>query len=80
MGDMVNFAFATTIVIGGHAEAVVTETGMNTRVGRIANMIINDESPETPIQKKLGEVGKNLGIICLGICFLIFIIGIFKKI
>ena len=52
MGDMVNFAFATTIVIGGHAEAVVTETGMNTRVGRIANMIINDESPETPIQKK----------------------------
>lgn len=80
MGDMVNFAFATTIVIGGHAEAVVTETGMNTRVGRIANMIINNESPETPIQKKLGEVGKNLGIICLGICFLIFIIGIFKKI
>ena len=80
MGDMVNFAFATTIVIGGHAEAVVTETGMNTRVGRIANMIINDESPETPIQKKLGEVGKHLGIICLGICFLIFIIGIFKKI
>ncbi len=80
MGDMVNFAFATTIVIGGHAEAVVTETGMNTRVGRIANMIINNESPETQIQKKLGEVGKNLGIICLGICFLIFIIGIFKKI
>lgn len=80
MGDMVNFAFATTIVIGGHAEAVVTETGMDTRVGRIANMIINDESPETPIQKKLGEVGKHLGIICLGICFLIFIIGIFKKI
>lgn len=80
MGDMVNFAFATTIIIGGHAEAVVTETGMDTRVGRIANMIINDESPETPIQKKLGEVGKHLGIICLGICFLIFIIGIFKKI
>lgn len=79
-GDMVNLAFATTIVTGGHAEAVVTETGMNTKVGKIANMIINDESPETPIQKKLAEVGKNLGIICLVICFLIFIIGIFKKI
>ena len=80
MGDMVNLAFATTIVTGGHAEAVVTETGMNTKVGKIANMIINDESPETPIQKKLAEVGKNLGIVCLAICFLIFIIGIFKKI
>ncbi len=80
MGDMVNLAFATTIVTGGHAEAVVTETGMNTKVGKIANLIMNDESPETPIQKKLAEVGKNLGIICLVICFLIFIIGIFKKI
>ena len=73
MGDMVNLAFATTVVVGGHGEAVVTETGMNTRVGKIANMIINDESPETPIQKKLAEVGKNLGIVCLVICFLIFI-------
>ena len=43
-------------------------------------MIIQDESPETPIQKKLGEVGKTLGIACLLICFTIFIIGIFKKI
>ena len=80
MGDMVNLAFATTVVTGGHAEAVVTETGMNTKVGKIANMIINDESPETPIQKKLAEVGKNLGIVCLVICLLIFVIGIFKKI
>ena len=80
MGDMVNLAFATTVVIAGHGEAVVTETGMNTKVGKIANMIITDKSPETPIQRKLAEVGKNLGIICLVICFFIFIIGIFKKI
>ncbi len=80
IGDMVNMAFATTVIIGGHGEAVVTETGMNTKVGKIANMIINNESPETPIQKKLTEVGKKLGIICLVICCLIFIIGIFKEI
>ena len=80
IGDMVNMAFSTTIVTEGHGEAVVTETGMNTKVGKIADMITKDQSPETPIQKRLAEVGKNLGIICLAICFFIFIIGLFKKI
>ncbi|MCI9016906.1 MAG: calcium-translocating P-type ATPase, PMCA-type [Clostridia bacterium] len=80
LGDTINMAFATTIVVNGHAEAIVTETGMNTKVGKIAKMIISDEAPETPIQKKLSEVGKTLGIGCLLICLAIFIIGIFKKI
>ncbi len=43
-------------------------------------MIMTDEAPETPLQKKLGEVGKKLGLAALAICFLIFIIGLFKKI
>ena len=79
-GDLTNMAFATTVVVNGHAEAVVVETGMNTKVGKIAGMIIEDEAPETPIQKKLSEVGKTLAIICIIICALIFIIGIFKQI
>ena len=80
VADMKNMAFATTIVVNGHAEAVVVDTGMNTKVGKIAGMIIEDEAPETPIQKKLGEVGKTLAIVCIVICILIFVIGIFKKI
>ena len=80
MGDMKNMAFATTIVVNGRGLAVCTETGMNTKVGKIAGMIINEETPETPIQKKLGEVGKILAIACLFICVFIFVIGIFKKI
>lgn len=80
MGDLCNMVFATTIVVNGHGEAIVVETGMNTRVGKIAGMIIEDESPETPIQKKLTEVGKILAIACIIICVLIFVIGIFKKI
>lgn len=80
MGDLRNMAFATTVVVNGHAEAVVVETGMNTRVGKIAGMIIEDEAPQTPIQKKLAEVGKTLAIACIIICVLIFVIGIFKKI
>ena len=80
LGDMVNMAFMTGIVVNGHAKVVITETGMNTKVGQIANMMINDESPETPIQKKLNQVGKILGLVCLFICLIIFIIGIVKKI
>ena len=80
LGDMVNMAFSTTIVVNGHGEAIVTDIGMNTKVGKIAKKIITNEAPETPIQKKLGEVGKSLGIACLGICLLIFVIGLLKKI
>lgn len=80
LGDMLNMAFMSSIVVNGHAKAIVTETGMNTRVGKIANMIIQDESPETPIQKKLSQVGKVLGIVCLAICLIIFVIGLVKNI
>ena len=80
LGDMKNMAFMASTVVNGHAKAVVTETGMRTTVGKIANMMIQDEAPETPIQKKLGQVGKVLGIACLAICILIFLIGLIKKI
>ena len=80
IADINNMAFMTTVVVHGHGKAIVTETGMDTKIGQIANMIIKEESPETPIQKKLSEVGKILGLVCLGICLVIFIIGIIKKI
>lgn len=80
IGDIINMVFSSTIVVNGHGEAIVTETGMNTRVGKIANMIITNEAPQTPIQKKLAGVGKILGIACLIICFAIFIIGLLKRI
>ena len=80
LGDMLNMAFMASIVVNGHGKAVVTETGMNTKVGQIANMIMEDETPETPIQKKLAQVGKSLGIVCLAICVLIFFIGMIKHI
>lgn len=80
LGDQKNMAFMSSIVVNGHAKAVVTEIGMNTNVGKIANMIIENKAPETPIQKQLGEVGKMIGVICLAICMIIFVIGIIKKI
>lgn len=80
LGDMKNMVFAGTAVVNGHAEGIVTNIGMNTEVGKIASMIITNEAPQTPIQKKLSEVGKVLGIACVVICALIFVIGVIKKI
>ena len=80
LGDMTNMAFAGTAVVNGHAEGIVTNIGMNTEVGKIASMIITNDSPTTPIQKKLEEVGKVLGVACIVICVLIFIIGVIKQI
>ena len=80
LGDMKNLAFMASITVNGHGRAVVTETGMDTQVGQIANMIIEDEAPETPLQKKLGQVGKILGLACLVICLIIFVIGLIKHI
>ncbi len=80
LGDIINMVFMGSTVVNGHAKVVVTEIGMNTKVGKIANMIIENEAPETPIQKKLNQVGKILGVICLVICLVIFMIGIIKKI
>ncbi len=80
LADRLNMVHLATTVVAGHGEGIVTNTGMDTSVGKIAKMIITDEAPETPIQKKLENVGKILGVVCLLICFAIFIIGIFKKI
>ena len=80
LGDMRNMVFAGTAVVNGHAEGIVTNIGMNTEVGKIASMIITNEAPQTPIQKKLSEVGKVLGIACVVICAFIFVIGVIKKI
>lgn len=78
IGDQHNMAFMSTLATYGRGTGVVVGTGMNTEIGKIAKML--DEEPEnsTPLQKKLGELGKILGFVALGICALIFIISIFQ--
>ena len=56
--DMVNMAWGATMITNGHAKAIVTKTGMETKVGEVAKIIIEDEAPKTPIQRKLEEVWK----------------------
>ncbi|MBR2973853.1 MAG: HAD-IC family P-type ATPase, partial [Clostridia bacterium] len=79
LGDMRNMVFANTVVTGGRGVAVVTETGMNTETGKIAGMLIEGETPATPLQQRLAKTGKTLGIGALIICGIIFLMGILKQ-
>ena len=79
LGDRINLVLATSTVTYGRGLAVVTETGMNTQVGHIATMIMEDETPMTPLQKRLAKTGKVLGITALIICAAIFVMGLLKQ-
>ncbi|NPV88972.1 calcium-translocating P-type ATPase, PMCA-type [Coprothermobacteraceae bacterium] len=72
--DQLNMVFAGTVVVYGRGKMVVTSTGTNTSLGRIASLIVQVEEP-TPLQVRLAELSKVLGIAALAICGLIFLVG-----
>ncbi|AGK98037.1 calcium-transporting P-type ATPase, PMR1-type [Clostridium pasteurianum] len=79
LGDQKNMAFASTLATYGRGIGVVTATGMNTQIGKIAKMLDESESEMTPLQKKLAELSKILGIAAVVICALIFVISVIQK-
>jgi plasma-membrane calcium-translocating P-type ATPase len=79
ISDRNNLVLATSTITYGRGIAVVTETGMDTQVGHIATLIMEEETPMTPLQKRLATTGKALGIAALSICIIIFLIGLIKK-
>lgn len=79
IGDRSNMVYSGCSITYGTAIAVVTETGMNTEMGKIAGLLDNEQEEMTPLQKKLASLGKYLGIIALAACAVIFAIGIFEK-
>jgi len=79
VNDQKNMVFSSTIVTNGRGSYVASKTGMNTEVGKIAELIQTQEEMETPLNKKLKKFGKQIGIIILGICVLIFIIKILRQ-
>lgn len=70
--------FMGTVVTRGEAKAVVTGTGMQTEMGKIAGLLQNIDDEETPLQKRLGRLGKIIGIGCLGICAVVTLTGIIR--
>ena len=75
IGDRTNMLFSSSLITYGRGKGIVVETGMNTEVGKIAEIINSSEETTTPLQEKLNKLGKTLGIAALAICVFIFIIG-----
>ena len=80
IADRNNMLFSSTFITSGHGKAIVVETGMDTQVGKIAEMIDSEETPDTPLQKSLAKTGRILGISALIICVVIFILGLIQKV
>ncbi len=78
LGDRENMAYMSTLVTGGRGVGVVVATGMNTEVGKIADLINAEEESKTPLQIRLDQLGKTLGKIAIGICVLIFIVALLQ--
>ena len=75
LGNRINMAYTSSIVMYGNAEGVVVETGMNTQLGQIAHMLDDQNELDTPLKRKLNAVGRTLSIVGLVVCVIIFTIG-----
>ena len=75
LGDRSNMVFSGCSITYGTAAAVVTATGMDTEMGKIANLLEGEEEGQTPLQQKLAQLGKYLGIIALAACAIVFAVG-----
>ena len=80
LGDRHNMVYSGCSITYGTAMAVVTATGMDTEMGKIANLLDSENDGQTPLQKKLADLGKYLGIVALAACAVIFIVGILNGI
>lgn len=78
LAEQKNLALSTSVVTYGHGTGIVIRTGMQTEVGNIARLILEEKSPMTPLQKRLSSLGKILGITALSICGAIFVMGIMQ--
>ncbi len=76
LGDCANMVFSGCSITYGTATAVVTATGMDTEMGQIANLLEGAENAQTPLQAKLAQLGRYLGIMALVACAIIFVIGL----
>ncbi|HBF41412.1 MAG TPA: ATPase, partial [Anaerolineaceae bacterium] len=78
IGDRRNAAFMGTVVTYGRGKGVVTSTGMNTQLGMIAGMLQSVEVEVTPLQRRLDQLGRTLGFAAIGVCALVFLVGIIE--
>ncbi|MFN0175967.1 MAG: cation-translocating P-type ATPase [Saprospiraceae bacterium] len=77
IGDRTNMAYKSTLATAGRGHGVVVATGMKTEIGRIAEMLQEDES-QTPLQKRLADFGKKLSLAVLAICVVLYVTGLLR--
>jgi len=77
--DQENMVFMGTIVTKGHARAVITNTGMKTEIGKIAELVQEVKEKTTPLQERLKQFGKWLGFVTIGICAIVFGVGVLRE-
>ena len=78
LGDRKNCLFSSTYVTNGKANAIVTSVGMSTEIGKIASMLSEQKEDLTPLQHKLNKVGSSIGILCLVVCAVVFVMEMFN--
>lgn len=78
VGDKKNMGFLSTVAVSGKGYMIVTETGIQTELGKIASLLQQESEEQTPLQKRLEELGLRLVWVCLGIVFLVFGLGYLK--
>ncbi len=78
LGDRKNMVIGSTVVTAGRGTAVVTATGMDSEVGRVAGLLMEQEEAETPLQRKMGEISKILSFVCLCVCAVMFGAGLLQ--
>ena len=78
LGDRTNMVYMGSTIVYGHGKAVITATGMDTEMGKIATALTEAEDGKTPLQIKLGELSKILTYLVIGICIIVFAVQVFK--
>ena len=76
LGDRANLAFSGSLITYGRGEGIVVATGMDTQLGAIAGMLGGEEGVETPLQRRMADLGKKLALLCIGVCVLVFVAGV----
>ncbi|MBO0451803.1 cation-translocating P-type ATPase [Candidatus Enterococcus murrayae] len=78
IGDLKNKVFSGSLVVSGHAEAVVEQTGLHTEIGKISGLLTEEAPMQAPLQVRMQKLGKGLGGVAIGAAFLAIVIGIIR--